>query len=59
MRNGCTGLVPLCRDRSEVYSLLMYCNSVRAEDPAHAAQLRHILEYPVAHPPVYIGSPCL
>jgi hypothetical protein len=57
LRGGCTGLVPLCRDRSEVYSLLRYCSGgVRAEDPAHAAQLRHILEYPLPRPPVYVGK---
>jgi hypothetical protein len=53
IRNGCIGLVPLSRKRYDINYLLTCCiGGVRAEDPAHAAQLRHILEYPVAHPPV-------
>jgi hypothetical protein len=57
MRNNCIGLVPLCRKRCEVYWLLTCCvGGVRAEDPAHAAQLRQILEYPLPRPPVYVGK---
>jgi hypothetical protein len=58
LRNNCIGLVPLGRKRYEVYDVLMCCRyGMKAEDRAHAAELRHILEYPIPHPPVYVGEP--
>jgi hypothetical protein len=47
LRNRCIGLVPLTRNRSELYHLLSICNGgIFAEDDAHAAQLTDILERP-------------
>jgi hypothetical protein len=54
MRHGCNGLVPLSREPSEVRSLLMHCiGGIMAEDPTHAAQLRHVL---TPQPLVYVGQ---
>jgi hypothetical protein len=57
LRNNCIGLVPLSRKRSEIYEVLMYCSyGMTAEDRAHAANLQHILKYPLPRPPVYVGG---
>jgi hypothetical protein len=53
-RAGCTGLVPLSRDRADIYRLLSRCiGGIIAEDQAHAAELGGILERPWAAPPIF------
>jgi hypothetical protein len=54
-KSGCSGLVPLSRQTPDIYRLLVGCRSgVVAEDDAHAAKLRRILERPWSAPPVFV-----
>jgi hypothetical protein len=54
LRNGCTGLVPLARERGEIHRLISSCTGgLVAEDEKHRAFLRDILERPRPSPPVY------
>jgi hypothetical protein len=51
----CSGLVPLSRNPSDIYRLLAGCRGgIVAEDKAHAAKLRRILEKPWSAPPVFV-----
>jgi hypothetical protein len=57
LRHRCVGLVPLARERSEVYRLLAGCASgLIGEDERHAYELREILKRPFQAPPVYAGD---
>ena len=57
LRKRCIGLVPLARERSEIYRLLVGCVSgTIAEDTEHAAVLRAVLEHPFRAPPVYVAD---
>jgi hypothetical protein len=54
LRSGCAGLVPLARERSEIYRLLANCSGgLIAEDREHRDQLTAILQYPRPRPPVH------
>jgi hypothetical protein len=56
MRHGCVGMVPLSRDRRDLYFLLSRCvGGLIAENSWHAADLRQVLDYPRSQPPVYVG----
>jgi hypothetical protein len=56
LRSGCTGLVPLSPDLGIIYSLLMTFGELRAEDPAHAAELRRIVARPWSSPRICAGE---
>jgi hypothetical protein len=56
LRNRCTGLVPLSRDRRDVYRLIASCsNGLHAEDAEHVAALQNILARPWGAPPIHVG----
>ena len=52
--NDCHGLVLLSRDRRDRYRVLTCLDAIVAEDEAHAAELRKLLEQPWLAPPVYV-----
>jgi hypothetical protein len=52
--SDCRGLVLLSRDQRERYRVLTVCDSILAEDEAHAAELRELLSHPWMAPPVYV-----
>jgi hypothetical protein len=54
LRGRCVGLVPLTRDRSEIYQLLAICRGgIDTGDEHHAAWLREILDRPYPAPRVF------
>ena len=54
LRAGCSGLVPLTRDRRDLYRLLSECQAIVAEDQAHARSLREVLSRPWPLPPISV-----
>jgi len=54
-QHGCTGLVPLSREPRDVYRLLGGIGRLEAEDDAHRAELRAVLQRPWPTPAISVA----
>jgi hypothetical protein len=54
--HGGVGLVPLSRDKRDIYRLLTVADCIIAEDTRHADELRRLLQHPWLAPEVIVRT---